>query len=63
VGGALIESLGLMGWVFGSSLGEFGRSFLDLQDLRWVSAPFGMICAVGCNPLRKCFWSFLALLA
>jgi hypothetical protein len=22
---------------------------------------FGIICGVGINPLRKCFWSFLAL--
>jgi hypothetical protein len=29
VGGALMETLGLPGWVFGSSLGEVGRSFLD----------------------------------
>jgi hypothetical protein len=58
--------IGSYGWVFGSSLGEVGRCFLDLQDLRWVSALgliFGMICGVGSNPLRKRFLSCLALLA
>jgi hypothetical protein len=66
VGGALMESMGLMGWVFENSLGEVGRSFLDLLDLRWVTAPrlvFGMMCGVGSNPLRKRFRSCLALLA
>lgn len=63
---ALMESMGLMGWVFVSSFGEVGRRFLALLDLRWVKAPrlvFGMICSIGSIPLRKRFRSCLALLA
>jgi hypothetical protein len=53
--GALMELMGLMGWVSGNSLGGIGRSFLDVLDLRWVTAPrliFGMMCGVGGKPLR-----------
>jgi hypothetical protein len=53
VGGALMKSLGLMGWVSRNSLGGVGRSFLDLLDSRWVMAPrlvFGMMCGVGMAP-------------
>jgi len=66
VGGVLMESTSLMGWVCGNSLGEFGRNFLDLLVLRWVTAPrlvFGMMCGVGSLSLRKVFRSCSTLLA
>jgi len=65
VSGTLMKSLGLMGWVSGSSLGNDGSS-LDFLDSRWVMAPrlvFGTACGVGNSPLRQCFWSCIALVA
>jgi hypothetical protein len=55
VSGALMKSLDHMGWVFGNSLGGIERSFLDILDLRWVTAPrlvFGTMCSLGNNPLK-----------
>jgi hypothetical protein len=62
--GALMELMDRMGWVFGNSLGEVGRSFLVLLDSRWGTTPrlvFGMPSDVGSNPLRECIRSCLAL--
>jgi hypothetical protein len=50
VGSVLVESTVLMGWVARNLVGAFGRSFLDLVGLRWVTALrliFGMMCDVG----------------
>jgi hypothetical protein len=58
VGSALTKSLGLMGWVYRSSLGRDGRSFLDFLDSRWVMTSrlvFGMMCGVGEKPLKVVF--------
>ena len=58
-------SLGLMGRVSGSSLGEGGRSSLDFLDSWWVMTPilvFGLTCGVGNDPLRQQFWSCIASL-
>jgi hypothetical protein len=54
------------GWISRNSLGDFGRSFLDLLVLGWVTAlrlVFGMMCGVGSFSLRKVFQSCSTLLA
>jgi hypothetical protein len=61
---ALMDSMGCMGCVSRNSLGEVGRSFLVLLDLRWGTTPrlvFGMPSGVGSNPLREHIRSWLAL--
>jgi hypothetical protein len=52
-----------MGWVSSNSLGAFGRSFLDLVGLRWVTALrliFGMMCDVG-SLQSKGVWRMILL--
>jgi hypothetical protein len=49
---ALMESMSLMGQVFGNTITELVRRFIVLLDLRWVMSPrlvFGMMFGVGSN--------------
>jgi hypothetical protein len=65
VGGVLLTPLGHMGWGYERILEGGGGCFLVIPDLSRKMAPrsnFGMICGVGRWPLRKCSWSYIALL-
>jgi len=52
-GNVPVSISGLMRWVYGRVLGEVGRSFVVIPDLRWEMAQrldFGMIFGVGIRP-------------
>ena len=52
-GSALMKSLDLMGWVFGSSLDVDGRSFLDSRQVIALRSVFSTSCGVKNGPLRQ----------
>jgi hypothetical protein len=64
VGGVQMRSLGCMRWGFGKILGRFGRSFLALLVLRWVTVAKLYSCliyGVRIKSSRKLFQTCLAL--
>jgi hypothetical protein len=57
-GGVLVSLVGLMGWVYGRTLGRVGESFVVTPYLMWEMVPrldFGMIVNVGDMALKEAF--------